>query len=163
MDDLLKALQRLKVETGSLACMGCGHENSCSTRGCAILRAAIEKLEIPADENARVKRIKNQRYEINCLKNKIKKLMRRIESLERRKIPEPPRWHGVDEHIPDKGMQPIGYFGGGKYDQLRWFDFIDVLSNGAAVAASKEREVFNEHLIAWYPCPEPPMEVPDGH
>jgi len=45
MDDLLKTLQRLKVETGSLACMGCGHENSCSTRGCAILRAAIEEIE----------------------------------------------------------------------------------------------------------------------
>ena len=31
------------------------------------------------------KRIRNQRYEINCLKNRIKKLERRIENLERYK------------------------------------------------------------------------------
>ena len=43
--EVLKALRHLKVETGSLACLGCGHENSCSTRGCAVIRAAIEVLE----------------------------------------------------------------------------------------------------------------------
>lgn len=43
--EVLKALRRLKVETGSLACLGCGHENSCSTKGCAVIRAAIEALE----------------------------------------------------------------------------------------------------------------------
>lgn len=43
--EVLKALRHLKVETGSLACLGCGHENSCSTRGCAVIREAIEALE----------------------------------------------------------------------------------------------------------------------
>lgn len=37
-------------------------------------------------ELAKDKRIRNQRYEIECLKNRIKKLERRIDSLERRKI-----------------------------------------------------------------------------
>lgn len=37
---LLDALRNLKVQTGSLACMGCGHEHNCSTQGCAILRQA---------------------------------------------------------------------------------------------------------------------------
>lgn len=41
---LIQALNRLKVETGSLACMGCGREHNCSTRGCAILREAIDTL-----------------------------------------------------------------------------------------------------------------------
>ena len=27
MDGLLQALKRLRVETGSLACLGCGHEH----------------------------------------------------------------------------------------------------------------------------------------
>ena len=44
-EEILKALHRLKAETGSLACLGCGHENSCSTRGCAVIRAVIEILE----------------------------------------------------------------------------------------------------------------------
>ena len=43
--DIVAALRRLKVETGSLACLGCGYEQSCSVRGCAILRAAADLLE----------------------------------------------------------------------------------------------------------------------
>lgn len=42
---LVKALNRLKVQTGSLACLGCGHEHGCSVHGCAIIRAAVEKLQ----------------------------------------------------------------------------------------------------------------------
>ena len=38
--ELLAALRRLKVETGSLACLGCGHERNCGIHGCAILREA---------------------------------------------------------------------------------------------------------------------------
>ena len=41
----LNALRKLCVETGSLACLGCGHEHDCSTHGCAILRNAIEHME----------------------------------------------------------------------------------------------------------------------
>ena len=44
-NDLLEALARLRVETGSLACLGCGHEHNCSTHGCAILRAAADLIE----------------------------------------------------------------------------------------------------------------------
>ena len=44
-DELTKSLRRLKVETGSLACLGCGHEHSCNVRGCAIIRSAQEVIE----------------------------------------------------------------------------------------------------------------------
>lgn len=43
--ELIAALRRLKVETGSLACMGCGHEHNCGIHGCAILRKTIAWLE----------------------------------------------------------------------------------------------------------------------
>lgn len=43
--ELLKALKRLKVETGSLACLGCGHEHNCSVHGCAIIRKAVKVIE----------------------------------------------------------------------------------------------------------------------
>ena len=43
--DLIKALKRLKVQTGSLACLGCGHEHNCGAHGCAIICAAVEKLQ----------------------------------------------------------------------------------------------------------------------
>lgn len=50
-NDLLEALARLRVETGSLACLGCGHEHNCSTHGCAILRAAADLIERLTAEN----------------------------------------------------------------------------------------------------------------
>lgn len=51
-NDLLEALARLRVETGSLACLGCGHEHNCSTHGCQILREAAAQLEHFTAENA---------------------------------------------------------------------------------------------------------------
>lgn len=43
--ELIAALRRLKVETGSLVCLGCGYEHDCGIHGCAILRKAIAWLE----------------------------------------------------------------------------------------------------------------------
>lgn len=44
-NELIAALRRLKVETGSIACLGCGHEHSCGIHGCAVMRAAADRLE----------------------------------------------------------------------------------------------------------------------
>ena len=43
--ELIAALRRLKVETGSLVCVGCGYERNCGIHGCAILRKTIAWLE----------------------------------------------------------------------------------------------------------------------
>lgn len=48
--DIIRALKRLKIETGSLACLGCGHEHGCSVHGCAIIRAAIGALNAQDSE-----------------------------------------------------------------------------------------------------------------
>lgn len=60
--DLIEALNRLKVQTGSLICLGCGLEHNCSTQGCRLIREAVEKLcamewidtkvELPQDDVA---------------------------------------------------------------------------------------------------------------
>lgn len=42
--DLIKALRRIAVETGSLVCLGCGHEHDCSVHGCAIINKAAARL-----------------------------------------------------------------------------------------------------------------------
>lgn len=55
-NDLLEALARLRVETGSLACFGCGREHNCSTHGCAILRAAADLIERLTAENAALRK-----------------------------------------------------------------------------------------------------------
>jgi hypothetical protein len=43
--EIIKALRRNMVETGSLICLGCGREHNCSTHGCAIMREASDALE----------------------------------------------------------------------------------------------------------------------
>lgn len=42
--ELLNALRHLSVQTGSLACLGCGFEHGCSVHGCAILRTTVDVL-----------------------------------------------------------------------------------------------------------------------
>lgn len=51
--EILTALRRLKVETGSLACMGCGHEHDCGIHGCRIAREAADLIEKLTDCCAR--------------------------------------------------------------------------------------------------------------
>ena len=42
---LIKALRRLKIQTNSFACLGCGHEHNCGIHGCAIIREAVHRLD----------------------------------------------------------------------------------------------------------------------
>lgn len=48
--ELIAAMRRLSVETGSLACVGCGREHNCDIHGCAILRKAAARLDALADQ-----------------------------------------------------------------------------------------------------------------
>ena len=43
-NQLIDALRRMQVETGSLVCLGCGQEHNCGVHGCAIIREAVEAL-----------------------------------------------------------------------------------------------------------------------
>lgn len=53
VNSLLADLKRLKVETGSLSCLGCGREHNCSVHGCAVLREAADVLQEYVDRCAR--------------------------------------------------------------------------------------------------------------
>lgn len=41
----LRAMRTLKVQTGSLMCLGCPFKDGCSVHGCVILRNAVEHME----------------------------------------------------------------------------------------------------------------------
>lgn len=47
-DDLIQHLRWNMEVPGSMACIGCVRENSCSTRGCRILREAADQLAVDA-------------------------------------------------------------------------------------------------------------------
>ena len=53
----MKWLRFKKVETGSLLCLGCGHENNCGIHGCAVMRAAADAMENLQTENAALRRV----------------------------------------------------------------------------------------------------------
>ena len=46
VDQVLADLRRLSVETGSLACFGCGREHNCGVHGCRILRDAATLIQM---------------------------------------------------------------------------------------------------------------------
>lgn len=45
-ENLIKHLNRLKVQTGSLACLDCKYEDTCGVHGCAIAREAAVRLSL---------------------------------------------------------------------------------------------------------------------
>lgn len=52
-EEIVRALRRLKVETGSLPCIGCGRGHRCGVHGCRIMREAAELIEKLTDRCAR--------------------------------------------------------------------------------------------------------------
>lgn len=51
-EELVTALRRGMVETGSLVCLGCGHEYQCRVHGCAVMREAAAVIERYASAQA---------------------------------------------------------------------------------------------------------------
>lgn len=49
IDVVLAKLNKIKLGIKPEYCLGCGCENSCSVRGCAVIRAAIEALRAGGD------------------------------------------------------------------------------------------------------------------
>lgn len=94
--ELVSAIRRLKVETGSLACMGCGHEHNCGVSGCAVMREAADQ-------------IANQSTHIAALQQEIEKLrgqnkqLREAAALVAKESAEllERRWIPVEERLPE--------------------------------------------------------------
>ena len=149
--ELVNALRRLKVETGSLACLGCGHEHNCGVSGCAIMREAAD-------------RIANQSTHIAALQQEIEKLRGQNEQLreaaalvtkESAELLER-RWIPVEERLPEDRSDVLVV----AYWHERW---------GAYMGwCAPERAAWSVHVgigdrsdIAvthWMPLPEPPEE-----
>ena len=84
----MQALKRLRVETGSLACFGCGHEHNCSTQGCAILRNAVGHMEAALANYDHLSALTKQQAED-------------IQALEHATLTPPNEWVSVEERLPE--------------------------------------------------------------
>lgn len=56
LDELIRQLSRMKVQTGSLVCLGCGLEHNCGIHGCAVLRRAVSAVRELAERRAKAVR-----------------------------------------------------------------------------------------------------------
>ena len=92
--ELIKALRKLKVETGSLACWGCGHEHNCGIHGCRVMREAADLIE-------------NQQ-------NHIAALMQANDALR-------PRWIPVTERLPGPEGRYIVRTGNGSVTVAKFY------------------------------------------
>lgn len=126
---LLEALARLRVETGSLACLGCGREHNCSTHGCAILRAAADLIERLTAENAKAE-------------------------AERDALREKQRWIPVTERLPERDVQVLGWYKDNPFSQYR--PEVVAWNGNGWVFVYAHRYVTN--VTHWMPLPKAPEE-----
>ena len=64
-EEIVKWLRSKKVETGSLLCLGCGHEHNCGIHGCAVMRAAADAMENLQTENVALHQIAEKQAAMN--------------------------------------------------------------------------------------------------
>lgn len=105
-EHLIAALKMMQVETGSLVCLGCGHEHNCGVHGCAILREAVEALsETPkwislADQHPGARRLGIGVLRADCLRS-----VHRYNGYFHR-IPQE-HWPGEDSPYPVTHWMPL--------------------------------------------------------
>lgn len=114
-DEILCALDALAVQTGSLACQGCGHEHNCGIHGCAIIREAGKIIRWLSTDNTalryaikptKVKRSQEQNFNgaVAYLRALIEEQRAQIEKAEaenaalREKMPQ---WISVEDRLPE--------------------------------------------------------------
>lgn len=130
--DLVNAIRRLKVETRSLACIGCGHGHNCGVSGCAIMREAAD-------------RITNQSTHIAALQQEIEKLRGQV-----------PRWIPVEERLPEDRSDVLVV----AYWHERWGVYMGWCAPERAewsvhIGIGDRNDVA---VTYWMPLPEPPEE-----
>ena len=74
--ELAELLRQIKVETGSLMCLGCGYEHNCGVHGCNIMHMAADALG-------------NSSRHVETLQKEIERLRAQL-----------PRWIPVEERLP---------------------------------------------------------------
>lgn len=131
--ELVSAIRRLKVETGSLACMGCGHEHNCGVSGCAVMREAAD-------------RITNQSTHIAALQKEIEKLRAQL-----------PRWIPVTERLPDHDELVLVIASGKPKENITLDEAVELAtlySDGWCLETWPEWTGAN--VTYWMSLPEPP-------
>ena len=143
-DELIEAREHLQVQTGSLACLGCGHEHSCGVHGCAIAREAAVRLSLYEHALEQVAK------ERDTLLAQLKRLGGCIGHMNTEaRLIEQNGWINARGRLPERGVPVLTYnkWGRARVETLRTWDeqpyFVGGLKAGTDV-------------LFWRPLPQLP-------
>ena len=141
-DEIASGLRRQRVETGSIACLGCGWENSCGVHGCRILREAADMLE--NDETCDGVLLK-QNGELRDAAAQVTRLA--AEAAAERD------WISVEDRLPEPMTWVLCACRDGQMRILRYDNIMDDWDLMIRNTCYRR-----EHVKYWMPLPEPPKE-----
>ena len=130
VEELIKTLRCGMVETGSLLCLGCGHEHNCSTHGCAIMRQAADALEQLND------------FEHSQLAKMLAENTRLAEKV--------PHWISVKDRLPEKDGNYLAVMDGDLCGQEEPFTSMCGIEKGKWDEPNM--------VLYWMPLPKTPKE-----
>jgi len=160
-NELLKKLQNIEINTGSIVCLGCGHENSCSIKGCAIIRKAVEQIAsdgyigsykceacprvCPEDYQKMVAKASRACQERDTANGLLRREMDRH------------RWIPVTEQLPECDDDVLVVVSVG-YKNIRFKDAIEIASyyQGKGWMLEAYPLWSKPEVSYWMPCPEVP-------
>ena len=140
--EIIKALRRMSIETGSLMCLGCAYgSKKCGVHGCAIIREAADTIE---ELN-------------NFTDSQCARLLEKLQEAEK----AIPRWISVEERLPDF-YETVLVIASGKPKKNIALDHaimtaVHYESDGWELDEFPEFE--NPEVTHWMPLPELPGHV----
>lgn len=180
-DEIVAGLRWQRVETGSIACLGCGWENSCGVHGCRIMREAADMLENDESQAVALQRVLALRQaQLDCAAASSAVLKKQNEEL-RNAAADVTRlaaeaaverdWISVEDRLPEEHESIFAK----AYGTKRWADgmFRAISDEVLACVAFEDghkvtmtlrthdgawalSSVHRGHVTHWMPLPEPP-------
>ena len=156
-DEIVAGLRRLRVETGSIACLGCGWENSCGVQGCRIMQEAADMLENDETCDGVLRdAIEKWKKAHGTLLGKHSALLKQNGELRdaaatvTRLAAEAAvelKWISVEERLPEPGVDVLAAY----RDRH--------INMGTVGDDWLEEDIEDGYITHWMPLPEPPEEV----
>lgn len=155
-DEIVAGLRRQRVETGSIACLGCGWENSCGVRGCRIMREAADMLENDESQAVALQRVLALRQaQLDCAAASSAVLKKQNEQMRdaaaqvtklAAEAAVERDWISVEDRLPEPGVDVFAAYRNRH------------ITMGTAGDDWLEEDFEDGNITHWMPLPEPPKE-----
>lgn len=169
-DEIASGLRRQRVETGSIACLGCGWENSCGVHGCRILREAADMLENDESQTVALQReLALRQAQLDCASASAEKLRRQngelrdaaaqVTKLAAEAAVER-EWISVEDRLPEDDGDVLAIVSGYPTPNITLEDVLVVAAfcEGEGWYIEEYPDWDNPIITYWMPLPEPPKE-----